>query len=182
MYLAGFLSAAGRRVFLTIGLAAALCTAPSALQAQGAAQAAPPAAAQAAAPPDAFNFASADAGMIIWPVPADKVEDFEAVWAQILAKLAASDKPNLRELGASIKILKPSAPAAGQPVSYFILGDPASKTTSYNPVYLLYESGLVPRDEGDALFKRLPTDNISALPLKKIQAAGATASSAPPTP
>jgi hypothetical protein len=166
MYLAGFLSAAGRRTFLTMGLAAALCTSPSALQAQGAAGAAPP-----PAQADAFSFASADSGMIIWPVPEAKVADFEAVWAEILAKLATSDKPNLKELGASIKILKPNVPGAGQPISYFILADPASKSTSYSPVYLLYESGLFPREEGDKLFKRLPTDGISALPLKKVQTA-----------
>jgi hypothetical protein len=182
MYLAGFLSAAGRRAFLIVSFAAALCATPLVVLAQGAAAPAAPAQDAHAA----FRFT--EAGMIIWQVPEDRMAGFEATWSQILAKLASSPKPELKEMAASLKIFKPSGTMAGQPVSYFILADPASKAVPYSPVYLLYESGLFnvgdPKERAavDAMFKTLPTDGnpppISALPLKKVQSAAA-ASSAP---
>jgi hypothetical protein len=174
MYLAGFLSAAGRRIVFALGFAAILLAAPLAALAQD-----KPA---AQAPPDDFNFAAADAGMIIWHVPADKAAAFEEAWTAILAKLKASDKPEHKEVATTLKIYKPTAPAAGQPISYFFVASPSSKTASYSPVKLVFESGLFgdpnnPKDRPgiDEVFNKFPLPgkvegaNISVLPLKAIQ-------------
>lgn len=176
MFLVGSLSAAGRRTVFTLSLAA-LLAAPSG------------AAAQAAAPAqDAFSFSTADAGLIVWTVPEAQMADFESVWSAILGKLNASAKPELKELGSTLSILRPSTPAPGQPVQYFIVANPSSKTTTYDPTFLLFKAELFTREEAEALFKKLPTQGnpppISALPMKKVQAsavAPAPAATAPST-
>jgi hypothetical protein len=177
MFLVGSLSAAGRRTMFTLSLAA-LLMAPSGAAAQGAAGAAAPAQA------DPFNFSSSDAGLIVWSVPEAQVADFEAVWGTILGKLNASTKPELKELGSTLLVLRPQTPAPGQPVQYFIVSHPAAKTTT-NPTYLLYNTEMFTREEAEALFKKLPTSGspppISALPMKKVQASAA-APAAPPAP
>ncbi len=178
MFLVGSLSAAGRRTMFTLSLAA-LLMAPSGAAAQAAAAA--PAPAQA----DAFNFSSSDAGLIVWTVPEAQMADFESVWGTILGKLNASTKPELKELGSTLSVLRPSTPAPGQPVQYFIVANPSSKTTTYDPTFLLYKADLFTREEADALFKKLPTAGspspIAALPMKKVQAS-AVAPAAPQAP
>ena len=173
MFLVGSLSAAGRRSMFTLSLAA-LLMAPSGAAAQGAA---------APAQQDPFNFSSSDAGLIVWSVPEAQVADFESVWGAILGKLNASAKPELKELGSSLLVLRPQTPAPGQPVQYFIVSHPAAKTTT-NPTYLLYNTEMFTRDEAEALFKKLPTSGnpppISALPMKKVQASAVAP--APPAP
>jgi hypothetical protein len=176
MVLVGSWSAAGRRTFFTLGLAAAVLMAPSSVAAQGAAGQAPP------AQQDAFNFSAHDAGMIVWTVPEAQVADFESVWGTILAKLNASDTPELKELGGLLSVVRPATPAPGQPVQYFIVANPAPKTT-VSPTFLLYESKLFSREEAEALFKKLPTSSpISALPLKKVQPGAATSAPAATPP
>ncbi len=173
MFLVGSLSAAGRRTVFTFSLAA-LLMAPSGAAAQ--------AAAAPAAQQDAFNFASSDAGLIVWTVPEAQMADFESVWGTILGKLNASAKPELKELGSTLLILRPQTPAPGQPVQYFIVSHPASKTTT-NPTFLLYSAELFTREEAEALFKKLPTSGnpspIAALPMKKVQASAVSATPAP---
>ena len=166
MFLVGSWSAASRRMMFTLGLVGAVALlGPSRAAAQ-----------------DAFNFSSSDAGMIVWTVPEAQMADFESVWGSILAKLNASAKPELKELGSTLRVLRPSTPAPGQPVQYFIIADPSSKTTTYDPTFLLFKAELFTREEAEALFKKLPTSGspppISALPLKKIQASSGAA--APP--
>ncbi len=177
MYLAGFSSAASRRSLVVLGFAATLLAAPHVAFAQAA-----PAAAPAAQQQDDFNFSAADAGMIIWHVPADKAAAFEEAWKAILAKLKASDKPEHKEIATTLKIYKPGSPAAGQPVSYFFVASPSSKTASYSPVNLVFNSGLFgdpanPKDRPgiDEIFNKFPLPgkvegaNISVLPLKVLQ-------------
>jgi len=172
MYLAGFLSAAGRRIVVTLGFAGMVLAAFLALSARE----------KAAAQGDDFNFSAADAGLIIWHVPADKATAFEEAWSAILTKLKASDKPEHKEIATTLKIYKPTAPAAGQPVSYFFVASPSSKTASYSPVNLVFSSGLFgdpnnPKDRPgiDEIFNKFPLPgkvegaNISVLPLKMLQ-------------
>jgi hypothetical protein len=182
MFLVGSWSAARRREVMTLGLAAALCAVAAVITLQ----ATPPVQDQHAA----FRFGT-DAGMVVWQVPEAKIADFEAAWSEIMSRLAGSEKPELKELGASIKIYRPNSPTPGQPVSYFILGDPPSKTLPYSPVYIVYESGIFPatpegRAEADALWKKLPIEgegvSISALPLKKLGAGAGAAPMAPAAP
>ncbi len=177
MFLVGSLSGAGRRTMFTLSLAA-LLAAPSGAAAQGAAAAAP------AAQEEPFNFSASDAGLIVWTVPEAQMADFEAVWGTILGKLNASAKPELKELGATLSVLRPGTPAPGQPVQYFIVANPSSKTTTYDPTFLLFKADLFTREEAEALFKKLPTAGspppISALPMKKVQASAAAPT--PPAP
>ena len=59
---------------------------------------------------------------------------------------------------------------AGQPVVYVMEISPASKTLSYNPVSILFAPDMWPREEADALYKKIGDNvvNISALPLAKV--------------
>ena len=105
-------------------------------------------------------------------VKPDKVADFESSWAAIRAKLSASEKPELKALGESIKVYKIAAGADANGQTYFFVADPASKTVSYGlSPFLLFASGLFTRAEGDALFAKIqPTlVNIVALPVNKVQ-------------
>ena len=131
---------------------------------------APPAAGQQAAQADALKF-STEAAVVIWQVKAANAADFESSWTAIKTKLGASDKPDLKELGDSLKIFKASVPtAADQPVVYVMEISPASKTLSYDPARILYTPDMWPREEADALFKKIADSiaNISALPLTKV--------------
>ena len=162
MVLSGFASAVGRRILLTVALGAGLLCMPS----MAWAQAAP------AAEADPFKFTS-DAGLMIYAIAPDKAADFEAMWAALRTKMAASDKPDLKALGESLKIYKVATPpAAGQPQTYFFIADPASKTTSYQLIpYLLYSSGLMTRAEADGYWNKLTAaafQNLSAVPVNKL--------------
>jgi hypothetical protein len=129
-----------------------------------------PAAGQQAAQADALKF-STEAAVVIWQVKAASAADFESAWTAIKTKLAASDKPDLKELGESLKIFKASVPAGpDQPVVYVMEMNPASKTLSYDPAHILYTPDMWPREEADALFKKIADSiaNISALPLVKV--------------
>lgn len=164
MRLSGSWSAVSRLAIVTLGLAVTL-GAGSLVHAQ---QAAP------AAAPDPFKFTS-DAMTVIWAVKSASTADFESVWGSIKTKLSASDKPDLKAMGDSLKIYKVDGPAADT-VTYLLFADPASKTT-YSPVpFLLYDSGLFERAAADALYKKL-TDatagNISPLSLTAVKAVAA---------
>ena len=179
MFLVGSWSAGGRRKVVSLGVAAALCAATVAVSTQAQDD-----------PHKDFRFAGA--GMIVWQVPADTVAEFDGAWSELLSKLSANDKPDVKELASTIKIYRPDTPVPGQLVSYFIIADPSSKTLPYSPVYLVYESGIFPatpegRKEADALFAKMPLPgkvegvSISALPLAKVGVDGAAgAASAPP--
>ena len=158
-------SASSRRTLVAMGLAALLC-ASSAVNAHG--QGA------AAAKPDPLKFTTDDV-IILYTIKADKSADFEAVWATLKDKLAKSEKADLKELGASISILKvnsvpdPAAPTA--PAVYLFHLNPPSKTLSYDPVQIIYSSGLFPvRADADAIYTKLGAAFVSIViwPLVKV--------------
>jgi hypothetical protein len=135
-----------------VGLAL-LCAASSgrAQGAAGQAPAVPPK--QAATESDPFTFAS-EAAVMLWIVKADQTEAFESVWGVIRTRLAASTKPELKALGDNLTLLKADAPASALEATYFLVANPASKTTSYGvSPFLLYESGLFERPEAEELYK-----------------------------
>ena len=125
--------------------------------------------AQAAAPADEFKFAS-DSGGMIWVIKTASVADFDAMRASIRTKLAASDKAELKELGASLKIYKAATPPSPDGQTYFFIADPASKQ-SYSVTFLLFESGLFTRAEADIMFPKLRDAivGLNVLPLTKVQ-------------
>lgn len=120
---------------------------------------------------DDFKFSSA-AGVSIWQIKSDKVADFESVWTAVLAKLAASDKPELKELGTSLKIYKAATPAGPEGQAYFFVSDPASKDLSYSLTFFLYgPNNLFTRAEADLMFPKVNDAvlALSVLPLAKLQ-------------
>jgi hypothetical protein len=149
-------------------------------------QTAAPAAAPAAAPQaDTLVLAQGTPHLIVWAVKAKRGADFEALWAAIRATAAKSDRPEVKEFGASItNIYKVAAtPGAGAeaPEFYvFQLDKPA--TQSYNPGKVVYEflyyqkdgkEGGIPRAEADEIFKKAGNMqemfvNILVWPLNKV--------------
>jgi hypothetical protein len=118
------------------------------------------------------GLALAAALLVLNLVKPEKTADFEAVWKDIKAKLAGlTDKPELKAFGENLKIYKldgPPDPATG--VTYIFFCDPVSKTQSYNPTSLLFESGAFSREEADAIFAKLKDcyNRIVPWPLVKI--------------
>ena len=158
-------SAISRRIVMILGVVAVLATARVA-----SAQA-------AAAQEDQFQFKT-PMGWILWQVKGDKTADFESAWVAIKTKFSASDKPEHKAVGESLKMYKPDTPAidggpgVGPVAFYYFVIDPASQTQSYNPTALLYETGdLFPRAEADAIFEKLKGAllGLDAKPLKRIQ-------------
>jgi hypothetical protein len=130
----------------------------------------PPAQPPAGQQQDPLKFNS-EAAVIIWQVKPEGAADFESAWSEIKTKLAASEKPDVKEQAASLTMFKAVVPPqAGQPVVYVFEISPASKTLSYNPAAILYAEGFMERAQADALFKKIGDNyvNISALPLQKI--------------
>jgi hypothetical protein len=143
----------------TAVLLAVVLLAPVGADAQGAA---PP----AAPPADPFAF-STDAAFMLFVVKPAETENFELLWSVIRSRLAESAKPELRALGANLKIFKVGAPPTPPPteVTYLFLADPSVKGTSYGvSPFLLYESGLFARAEADELFKLLETTLVRVSP------------------
>jgi hypothetical protein len=167
MTLSGFSSVVSRRIFVAVALGASLFVGSHAW-AQAAAGPAP------AAQTDNFKF-STDTAVMIYALAPDKAAAFETLWKSILTKLAASEKPELKELGANLKIYKVEAAAQpGQPQMYFMTADPASKTQTYNITTLLYDTnlGLFTRAEADTLFTPLKEgafQTINAIPTVRLQ-------------
>ncbi len=124
----------------------------------------------AAAAPDPLKFTH-EFVLVYNQVKPDKTTDFEASWATIKAGLVKSEKPELKELGESIKIFKVDAPP-GATVNYFFSLTPPSKTQSYDPTKILFESGAFSRDEADVIYGKLKdcytAQGISTIPLVKV--------------
>lgn len=192
-------SALSRRTMVAMVFAGLAFTAVS-VQAQDAPPAAPaqetapaPQAEAPAAPAeDLFKFSS-DAALIIWYIKPDQTAAFETVWNAIRAKLAASEKPELRELGDSLKVFKSTGEATPQGVNYFFVADPASKTQSYSPSpFLLFETGMFEDAEARELLAQLqgtlnginplPLDRIDVTPLPPAAPAAPAAPDAPAAP
>jgi hypothetical protein len=122
------------------------------------------------APPDTLKF-TGEAAIVLNLVKPEKAADFEAVWKEIKAKLATSDKPELKAFGENLKIYKVDTPPNAQTgVTYLFICDPVSKTQSYNPTALLFESGVWKREEADPIFAKLKDcyNQILPWPLVKI--------------
>jgi len=178
------MSATSRRVMVMLGIAAACAVSEAWAQQAPAAPAAGAPAQQPAAgqPPaaeqqDGLKF-SADAALIIWSVKPESSAGFEKAMSVLRSRLAASDNPELKAAGDSLKVYKQAAPAeAGKPITYFSRVDPASKSVSYNPQYLMFTakkadgSTLFERAEADELYKLLldGVQGVNALPLSIVQ-------------
>lgn len=179
-------SALSRRTMVAMVFAGLAFTAVS-VQAQDAPAApaqetapAPQAEAPAAPAEDLFKFSS-DAALIIWYIKPDQTAAFETVWNAIRAKLAASEKPELRELGDSLKVFKSTGEATPQGVNYFFVADPASKTQSYSPSpFLLFEAGLFTDEEARPLFEQLNNALNGIVPTGVSYAAATIAPPPPP--
>ena len=155
MTLSGFARAMGRRTLAAAALAAVVGTGTAWAQEQ---------------PADPFKF-SADAAVMVYTIKPESTADFEAMWATIKTKLAASEKPELKQLGESLRIYKVAAGATADGQTYFFIADPASKTVSYSlSPFLLFTSGLFTREEADALFKKVNAaiNGLNAIPLGKL--------------
>jgi len=178
MTVVGSMSASSRRAIVMLSLAAVCAASEARAQQAPAAGAAPPAQpaqpAQQAPPPDDFKFSS-DAALVIWSIKPESVGDFEKVFGVMRSRMAASDNPEVKALGDSMKVFKPGAPPQpGQPITYFVYINPASKTATYNPTFVLFQAKkadgmtmLFERAEADELYKLLSGSiaGINALPL-----------------
>ena len=110
---------------------------------------------EAAAQPDPMKFAASTA-IILNEVRPDKAADFEAVWTEIKAALAASDKPEMQRQAAGLKMYKlgTELPAGSNAIYIFSL-DPVASGQTCDPVKILFESGLFERPQADELYARL---------------------------
>jgi hypothetical protein len=107
-------------------------------------------------------------------VKADKAADFESAWAAIRAGLAKSDKPDLKQLGDSLKMFKIDAPpvdmAGNKAVTYIFQLNPPIKTQSYDPTKILFFSGAFERTEAQAIYDKIKDCylQINPIPLVKV--------------
>ena len=157
MTLSGFASVLNRRTVVTLALAAGLAAGWTAWT-------------RAAQEKDDFKFSS-DAAIMVYTVKADGTGDFESMWTAIKTKLTASDKPELKALGESLRWYKVEGGPTPDGQIYFFVADAASKTTSYGlSPFLLFNSQLFTRAEADELFKKVNTAivGLNAIPLKKM--------------
>ena len=145
----------------------------------------PPAQQPAAAQQDNLKLANSP-HLIIWGVKPTKAADFEALWAGLQAQFAKSERPEVKEFGASITSMYKlsAAPQPGQPVIFVFQVEKPSQTQSYNPGRIIYEFLYkldkdnkelgIPRAEADELFKKIGSnltdmfDSINTWPLTKI--------------
>ncbi len=149
-----------RRSFVTVGFA--VLVGASIVQAQSQTPAAPPASqtpAAAAAPAqapaaDPLKFTS-DSAAIIFSVKPEATADFEAGYKALLAQMAVTAKPGMKELGASMQLSKLAVPAqAGQPVVYLMWIQTPSKDLSYVYGKILFYSGKEQGDKYDGIFEK----------------------------
>jgi hypothetical protein len=177
-------SASSRRTTMGILVAGLMWTAAS-VQAQEApapAPSQPQPEAQAPAPPqdDPFKFKS-DAAIIFWSVKPEQTAAFERVWSTIRARLEGAERPDLKALGQSIKIVRPEGPPTPQGVPYFFIIDPVSKTLTYQPSpFLLFQTGLFEDAEARQLYEQLmaSVNGINPTPVTPV----ALPADAPPPP
>lgn len=151
-----------RRSFVTVGFA--VLVGASIVQAQSQQEpaassasqtpAAAPAAPAAQTPADPLRFTTDDAAIVIQVSPG-KGADFEAGMGSMLSNLNGSAKPDLKALGASMKLFKVSAGTpADQPALYVLMVTGASKELSYNYGKILYYSGKEPGAAYSGIFEK----------------------------
>jgi hypothetical protein len=156
---------------LVVGVAQAAAQTPPPAQQQ-------PAPAQPAQEPDPLKFSTDSPVLLINSIKADKTADFESAWGAIKAAFAKAEKAELKSFGETLtKLYKidTGGAAAPQPVALYILQlDTPSKTHSYNPVKIVYETLLnekaVTREEADAIYAKLKdsVQNINFWVLTKV--------------
>jgi hypothetical protein len=148
---------------------AAVCVVSTATIAS--AQEPPPAAAQAAPQPDPMKFTSGVA-LVLNEIKPEKTADFEAVWGEIKAGLAASQKPELQQQAGSFKIFKLGIdlPAGTNHIYVFYINPVPSLT--FDPVKILYESGAFERAKADELYAKLKDSYARITPWPLVQVGG----------
>ena len=140
---------------LMMALAAVLAVSTAAA-AQAQQQTQPPAQQAPAAAPaaDVLKFSSPTA-IVFNQIKADKTADFESVWTEIKAGLAASSKPELQAQAASMKMFKLDVQLPpNEPRIYIFYINPVPGAT-FDPVKILFESGAFERAKADALYAKL---------------------------
>lgn len=146
-----FVTQPGCRLLMALAAVLAVSTAAAAQEPQ---QTPPPAAQDAPAQPDPMKFSSGVA-MVVNEIKPDKGADFEAVWGQIRAGLAASENPDLRQQATALRIYKLGLELpAGANLIYVFFIDPVPALT-FDPVKILYESGAFERAKADELYGQL---------------------------
>ena len=179
------LGASGWRALIGIGAAALVAVA----SAQGVAAQVqtppppqqPPAPAKPQQEADPLKFNAETPILLMNQVLPDKTADFESAWTSIRAALGKlSDKPDVKAFSDTLqKIYKvdlggQAAGGAPQVVLYIIQLDTPSKTHSYNPVKIIYDTLMgataLTREEADAIYNKLKgsVQNIQFWPLTKV--------------
>lgn len=175
MDVAGSVSASSRRMFVILGMATVLGVASPLYAQTPQTPQTPPAQAPAQAPaqpPDQMLFpADVTSAMIVYAVKPDKTADFESFWSTVKSKVAASSKEDVKGALSSMKVYKvqTDAAAAAQGATYIFYLEPPAKTT-YNPIGILYQSGIFERAEADQLYAKIK-DSINQIvvwPLTKV--------------
>jgi hypothetical protein len=92
-----------------------------------------------------------DAGLIIFPIKADKTADFEDLMTKLKDAIAKMDAPEAKQQAAGMKLFKTAVPAGAQTATYFLIADPVVKNTEYWMMSLLYKA--YPND-AQALFAK----------------------------
>ncbi len=130
-------------------------------------------------PPDQLKFTIDGPVVLINQIKTDKAADFEAAWADIRAAIAKTDKAEVKAFGETLtklyKVDLPPADMQGVKTSIYVFHiDTPSKSHSYNPVKILYETlhggGVLTREEADAIYAKLKDSyaSINPWPLVKV--------------
>jgi hypothetical protein len=169
----------GRAIGLAVGLSV---IAGGTLLARQDPPAQQPAAPQAAPQADSLKLANSP-HLIIWGVKPAKAADFEALWSGIMAQIAKSERPEVKEFGATFTNMYKLNASTPEAVMYVFQIEKPSQTQSYNPGKIIYEflyyqtpegkEAGIPRTEADELFKKIGTmqdmfASINTWPLTKI--------------
>jgi hypothetical protein len=153
----------GRRTVVALGVAGMLMMA-SAAQAQEPPPAQPPAQAAAPAAPDPLKFENAELVILLWQIKPEKADDFTALIKELKAKMAMSEKPEVKAQGESIKLNRVQTdPAVAGPAIFLLMLEPVSNLT-YDSVKMIYEHAGFTREEADALYKRLSEAHLQLAP------------------
>jgi len=136
---------------------------------------------------DPLKFAHDGSLLLMWQIKPDRVADFESAWSSIRAALSKNASADLQAFAQSFTVSRVMTGATG-PAIYVFQCNPASKTYSYNPVALLFETlkapapdpavvgappavpGTFTYEEATAIYKKLEGayDNITPWPLQKM--------------
>jgi hypothetical protein len=136
-----------RRPLVAIGLASALASTGVGTESGGLRQDPAPAAQQQQADP--LKFSHDGALLLVWQIKPDRAEGFEQAWMTIRQALAKHQNADIRAFGESWSIHKVEA-ISPQSVIYIFHLNPVSKTYSYNPSPLLFETLKAPTPDPGA--------------------------------